>query len=104
MIANAAAIGQSSGVPHRFSSSTKRRADSTRTRFAETLLLIFFDPVPVKVLWVCETCGASGEIETELPEPDLQTLTVEDAAFTVLDAVRAVKHSHPVTPRFPALC
>src|SRR5690348_3516645 len=97
-------IGQSLGVPQRFGSSTKRGADSTGAGFGETRLLIFCGPVPVRVLWVCETCGASGEIETELPEFNLQTLTVEDAALTVLDAVREVKHPHPVTPRFPALC
>jgi hypothetical protein len=55
-------------------------------------------------VWVCETCGASGEIEAELPEVNLQTLTVEDAALTMFDAVRTVDHPHPVTPRFPALC
>lgn len=91
-------------IPQRFSSSTKCCANSTGTGFGEAYLLVFCEPVPVRICWVCETCGASGEIETELPEVNLQTLTVEGAALTMLDAVRTVKHPHPVTPRFPALC
>jgi hypothetical protein len=55
-------------------------------------------------LWVCEICGDSGEIDTELPEPDLEALTVEGAASAVLAAVRLVRHPHPVKPKFPALC
>jgi hypothetical protein len=55
-------------------------------------------------LWVCEICGASGEIESELPHIDLATLTVEDAAAAVISAVRTVRHPHPVKPKVPALC
>ena len=88
----------------RISSSTKRSGNSTPAAFRKTSLLISFGRVPVRVLWVCETCGASGEVDTELPEMNLDTLTVEDAATTVLSAVRSVNHPHPVTPRFPALC
>jgi len=60
--------------------------------------------VPARIYWVCESCGASGEVETELPDFDLRQLTVEEAASTLLAAVRTVRHPHPVKPSFPALC
>ena len=60
--------------------------------------------LPIRVFWVCDTCGASGEIDTELPVLSLDELDVEDAAVATLTAVQAVSHPHPVRPNVPRLC
>ena len=56
----------------------------------------------VTILWFCDTCGSSGEVETDMSR--LEELTIEDAAIATLDAVSTVFHSHPVQPRIPSLC
>jgi hypothetical protein len=55
--------------------------------------------VLVKILWLCDTCGALGGTDADLPCDSLDQLTIEQAATALLDALRAVPHPHPVQPR-----
>ena len=55
--------------------------------------------VLVSIQWVCDTCGASGETQAEMPCDNLADLTIEIAATTLLDGLRSVAHLHPVRPR-----
>ena len=45
--------------------------------------------VIVKISWLCDTCGASGETDADLLCDSLDQLTVEQAATALLDALRA---------------
>jgi hypothetical protein len=40
------------------------------------------------VLWVCDTCGASGEIEVEVSCTNLAALTIEGALEAMEQAIR----------------
>jgi hypothetical protein len=53
------------------------------------------------VLWVCDTCGASGEIEVEVSSTNLAALTIEEAFDAMEQAIRSVSHPHPVRPGAP---
>ena len=60
--------------------------------------------MPVKIRWICETCGASGEVDATLPAFTLEAVTLEDAAEVTLAALQAVPHPHAVRPGLPAAC
>lgn len=50
----------------------------------------------VKIPWICDTCGAAGEIDAELPAASIETLTIEGAAFATFEALYGLPHHHPV--------
>ncbi len=52
--------------------------------------------VRAKIQWVCDTCGARAETRVDLPCDSLDKLTINEAATTLLDALRSVPHPHAV--------
>jgi hypothetical protein len=59
--------------------------------------------MPVRIPWVCDTCGAVGEIDAELPATTLDGLTIEDAARATFAALVHPPHQHPVRLATPLL-
>ena len=49
--------------------------------------------MPIRIFWVCDSCGAFGEIDAATP---LIELTLDDLAATTLEAIRLVEHPHKV--------
>ena len=52
--------------------------------------------VPIKILWVCDVCGATGEVAAELPVERLEDLTTGVVAEVAIRARDSVKHPHTV--------
>ncbi|HLK51319.1 MAG TPA: hypothetical protein VKT49_24425 [Bryobacteraceae bacterium] len=50
----------------------------------------------MKIPWICDTCGAAGEIDAILPAASIEGLTIEGAASATFDALYAFPHHHPV--------
>lgn len=50
----------------------------------------------MKIPWICDTCGAAGEIDTRLPADNVEGLTIEGAAHATFTALIALPHRHPV--------
>jgi hypothetical protein len=50
----------------------------------------------VKIPWICDTCGAAGEVDTVLPAATIDALTIEGAASATFDAITFFPHRHPV--------
>ena len=54
--------------------------------------------MPIRIPWICETCGAFGEVDSELSTANLDRLTLEDAANATFGALLNLAHPHPVRP------
>jgi hypothetical protein len=50
----------------------------------------------VKIPWICDICGAAGEVDTVLPAASVDSLTIEGAAAATFDAIASLLHRHPV--------
>jgi hypothetical protein len=50
----------------------------------------------VKIPWICDVCGAAGEIDTVLPAATVEGLTIEGAASATFAALFSLLHHHPV--------
>ena len=86
--------------PHSRAVLSKLQADSTSSPSGPSPASS--SEVTITVHWVCETCWASGEVDAEFQCHNLAELTIDELAATMLDAIRAVPHPHPVRPAMPA--
>jgi hypothetical protein len=63
---------------------------------------VYARQVFVSVSWFCDTCGASGQVDAEVP--NLDELTVEDVGWATFTAIENISHPHPVRPKVPTPC